>query len=808
MLEQCHTLAFAKEPRQSGWYGKRGSPSARPDHVFSVEKDRNLVVNPMCLDGDPSNPQPPPVLQPTPEPTPQPIPALAPAPESLQSPASNAAAPISVDKASAALSTARARGSTIAERMRRFDKKTDVAKIDTKDDISKVHRQSTDLKRRMNPFMRRDASGNPTNNQSDTASRDPSHQPDKTSAVAHGSRADVHRGPRDHKGPSSSQRAPASEDASSFVLDTSRGDNDASNVRSGYGRRGSTYFEKGINPIPDPVPSAGQIMCPQHGRKLKPKARARPALGGMDKGLNGAYIPSGRRIRHQVESTSPWFILASPLTKTEGTSVSPEPCADCLAEAEIKRREQSPHGPETPAAAQDIENGSLFVHDEQGSTITEPGTPLHEAMNDPSIIGTAEEHQTFNIPGAAVADARPHQIGTLVAADLGDMIDAIIIEHRGALDMVITNLKNGTPGRTEMDQLSNEIASVSDSLRSADTRPRAILDHNQSFSIILDTPLEFLRSRTRSVPDLLDFVESAARELGVDLSRKKDKQPEQIEQPTLQIVPSGDSQSMVSTPMDAGSNISLAPSTIGAASPLNAMTPFATPDNSPAGSPTLKASDGLSQKVVTPPDSTNISPSTVPPAPSIVKQDVKPLESTTTSTNTLPPVPNVAPAIATTEPSIVTQSSALGEMMPVSIQPTSNAGDQPDNASTTSVQTLIPPAAASLPGGFPSTPVTGSQPQLPALEAKSLAQPVQSSTVLLQSTMDGANPRPPSRIPSIKNLARTLTAPRKHLSATPSKAPWSRDTKAEWAAVKPSLVKEREKDMQDHLSAEARKSAS
>lgn len=743
-----------------------------------------MVVHPMCLDGTPSNPQPPP----TPQPTLQPTPASPPAAESPQSLTSNVAAP--VDKPPASNSMMRAKGSTIAERMRRFDSKPDVAKADTKDESLKMHRQSTNLQRRMNPFMRRDASGNPTGNQADTVSRGPSNQPDETSAITHRGRdrANAIRGTRNPKVPSASQRAPIMGDVSSFVLDTSCGDNEASNVRSGYGRRGSKYFEKGINRIPDPIPPAGQIMCPQHGRKLKPKARAGPAVGGLDKGLNGAYIPSGRRLRHQVESTSPWFILAKPLTKTEGTSVSPEPCADCLAEAVIMRREQSDHG--TEKADDDTENASLIVHhDEHGSTITEPGTPLCEAIKGPSIIGTAEEHQTVDLPGAAVADARPHQLGTLVAADLGDMIDAIIIEHRGALDMVITNLKNGIPGRTEIDQLSNEVASVSDSLRSVDTRSRAVLDHNQSFSIILDTPPEFLRSRTKSMPDLLDFVESAARELGVDLSKKQDRQPNHIEKPTIQVVTSGDSRSTVSTPTVGGSNISLAPSSIRAASPVNAMTPFATPHDSPAGSPILRASDGSGQKIVTPPDSTNISPSTVLPSP------------------------NVAPAIAsqavpTIEPPIVTHSSAPEETMPVSIQTSSNAGDQPTNASTTSVQTVLPHAAAALPGGFPSTPVSESQPTLPTMESGSVTQQMPPLTVLPQSAIDVPTLKPPSRIPSIKNLARTLTGPRKHLSANPTKAPWSRDSKAEWAAVKPSLVKEREKDLADHLSTEARKSAS
>jgi len=394
--------------------------------------------------------------------------------------------------------------------------------------------------------------------------------------------------------------------------------------------------------VPSASPPEGQVMCPQHGRRLKPIS-----------------VPSG--------------------------SSTLAPCADCVAEVEIKRREQTDHG----------------------STITEPGTPMQEALPGPSIIGTAGDHQAMHLPGAGVA--RPDQISTLVAADLGDMIDAIIVEHRGALDLVITNLKNRAPGRSEMDQLSKELTSVSEAVRSVDTTgPPAVLDHNQRFSIILDTPPEFLRSRTKSIPDLIEFVESAAQDLGYNLSATQDHEPGRLQQPTIQVVSSEDASTTAVL-----SNARFAV-------PGNFSTPYVTPTDTPVGSPTLRASDGGDQRNMTPADSTNISPSTVPAT--ISPSDPQP--------STLPPT------ISRSEPQL------------------------------------------------------GMQPSL--------------------SSTDVANPAPRSRIPSIKNLAGTLTAPRKHLSATAKtpNAPWTRDSKAEWAAVKPSLVKERQKQQDAHLDGDAVKTAS
>ncbi|KAF2221341.1 hypothetical protein BDZ85DRAFT_265223 [Elsinoe ampelina] len=114
-------------------------------------------------------------------------------------------------------------------------------------------------------------------------------------------------------------------------------------------------------------------------------------------------------------------------------------------------------------------------------------------------------------------------MSSVVSADLGDMIDAIIIEHRGTLNRVITNLRNGAPTMDSFQQISKDLARVSTSMSTMKPERADVLDPERGrYSIILDTPPEFLTSRTKSVPDLIDYIDSAAKDLGVSLPKKED----------------------------------------------------------------------------------------------------------------------------------------------------------------------------------------------------------------------------------------------------------------------------------------------
>lgn len=85
--------------------------------------------------------------------------------------------------------------------------------------------------------------------------------------------------------------------------------------------------------------SRQSVMCLRHGRKLAPRKRDKTTTNGLEKSISGALVPTGRRLRHQVDALSPDTTFAQYLTKQEGTTVSPEICPDCIAEQEILARE-------------------------------------------------------------------------------------------------------------------------------------------------------------------------------------------------------------------------------------------------------------------------------------------------------------------------------------------------------------------------------------------------------------------------------------------------------------------------------------
>jgi hypothetical protein len=277
-----------------------------------------------------------------------------------------------------------------------------------------------------------------------------------------------------------------------------------------YQPRLSTTIEKVA------IPNDEQPMCYRHGRKLKLR-RSIPT--GMDKASSGAYIPTGPMIGQQVDPLSPWAVRRR-LAKTSGTTVSPDICPDCLAEQRILEREieTTTRTPRT-RADQPVKSTS-------SSIFTEPGTPPESDQPSNVIVGTTIDNQTIQIPGATVADLPPDKFGGIVATDLGDMIDAIIVEHSGSLGKVISNIRNGMPDSDWTQKLSRDLAKVSeavatlpeDEVRQAPAFTRNI---NGRRSIILDASPDSLRRRAKTMPELLDLVEAATEEFGMRNSNNR-----------------------------------------------------------------------------------------------------------------------------------------------------------------------------------------------------------------------------------------------------------------------------------------------
>ncbi|KAG9880376.1 hypothetical protein KCU94_g20516, partial [Aureobasidium melanogenum] len=197
-----------------------------------------------------------------------------------------------------------------------------------------------------------------------------------------------------------------------------------------------------------------QPMCYRHGRKLKLR-KSVPA--GMDRAFSGAYIPTGHRIRQQVDPLSPWAV-GTRLAKTSGTTVSPDVCPDCLAEQRIMERETDMYK-QTSSTRVDKPLQSAT-----SSIFTERGTPPEPDQPSNVLVGTTIDNQTVKVPGATISELPPDKFGSIVATDLGDMIDAIIVEHSGSLDKVISNIRNGMPDSDWTQKLSRDLTKVSEAV--------------------------------------------------------------------------------------------------------------------------------------------------------------------------------------------------------------------------------------------------------------------------------------------------------------------------------------------------------
>ncbi|KAF1353375.1 hypothetical protein BDV97DRAFT_366992 [Delphinella strobiligena] len=283
-------------------------------------------------------------------------------------------------------------------------------------------------------------------------------------------------------------------------------------------------------------PARNNVICPRHGRRLHPRKRGlMTTTEGLEKSYSGAYIPIGRQLRHQVDALNPWVMFGKCLAKQEGTTVSPEICPDCIAEQNILDRELAE---ELQATSAGIKYG-ISERDIPGfgSMIAEAGTPTSQRQAK-VLIDPAGDDQTTPLPGAAGVRSSLHDCGSVIAADLGSMLDAIIIEHSGILDKVITNIRNGVLGSERMHKLSQDLAKVSDTVATMPEDqfreiPTFGRDHGRGkHAMILDMDPLLVRQHTQSVPQLLDFIDATARNLGLKLSEAQ----QNVNQDTMQLL--------------------------------------------------------------------------------------------------------------------------------------------------------------------------------------------------------------------------------------------------------------------------------
>ena len=238
--------------------------------------------------------------------------------------------------------------------------------------------------------------------------------------------------------------------------------------------------------------------CFRHGRHHPPTRFARPkkftgTKGMVAKGRNGAYIPIGHTIRRQVEATSPW---ATP-TKQSLTSRADangvhdsDACPDCIQELDIKRRE-------------------LYKNSMQ-SVKMPPSDP--KWIVDPSFEQPADSQSSRNFSNMT-QDSEGEDV--VVTKDLGDGLDAVIVEHHGDLRRVVLNSRHGEPTIDTMQRLSSELARVSHSIAFTGAAPTSVIKHahSKNLPVMLEAISDPKDTKTHSVPELLDMIDQAANEI-------------------------------------------------------------------------------------------------------------------------------------------------------------------------------------------------------------------------------------------------------------------------------------------------------
>ncbi|KAK5166800.1 hypothetical protein LTR04_000249 [Oleoguttula sp. CCFEE 6159] len=382
---------------------------------------------------------------------------------------------------------------------------------------------------RPNPFVRRDSDATPTRSESSTVRSRPS---TISPTLYH---------------PAPKRIVPSLEKAAEqtpYVLDTSRGDNDPEVISSGFGRRQTQAFsarrtsrayERGQGRVHftlsvDRIDSTN--LCEHHRREAGlPKGGAKGTTQVVERNRKGGYELVGPKVRSQVEATSPWAIIAKHSAKRKGTTLSPEICPQCLLEqaapdesivAEESAIQKSRNATQGLGSTRPADDKRRSI---SSSLFTEPSTPQNGAIH-PSLIGVTYDSQPIDLPGAAI-EFPLDKVGTVVAADLGDMLDAIIVEHSGNLGTVITNLQNGVLKAEEVRRLSKELAQASRNFADAPLEDVASLSPQEweerwrSQQPSIDDSLDLLREKTESMPSLLQLVDDAASDFGYDIGQPR-----------------------------------------------------------------------------------------------------------------------------------------------------------------------------------------------------------------------------------------------------------------------------------------------
>ncbi|KAF2172102.1 hypothetical protein M409DRAFT_17344 [Zasmidium cellare ATCC 36951] len=326
--------------------------------------------------------------------------------------------------------------------------------------------------------------------------------------------------------------------------------------------------------------------CVRHGRKSglgKQKPRRHNATKDMfERSRSGAYIPIGVNTLKQMEATSPWAFADSTTRCTELTCLTTEAnkddedaCPDCVAELGIKRREiekavsdwsntafPDPKGvaatpnpqllavpgeafPAVPAALS-VSDRAIRQESWKSTTVEPPDSEsevrsltvspasMHSArsaildLDDPKRAVAPNPKRSrsvrFNSHSQKVEyDADPGLL--IVSRDLGEELDAVILERGGTVEKVITNPRDRNRTPEIIAKIARELAQIASTLSSGNFGNRQSSDDDEPVgrTAVVDRNSDAgggRSSRESSVPELLQLISEASNDLQPGLIRK------------------------------------------------------------------------------------------------------------------------------------------------------------------------------------------------------------------------------------------------------------------------------------------------
>ncbi|KAK3078723.1 hypothetical protein LTS18_006788 [Coniosporium uncinatum] len=285
----------------------------------------------------------------------------------------------------------------------------------------------------------------------------------------------------------------------------------------------------------------------------------------IERGPNGAIILVGPKIRGQNDVTSPYggyadleetvpmlcqacqeeFLRHSQDVNNNALETFMRGFVDALQDTDSpgRKAEMFPSVSPEPVQPRDERKSTTQMSNASSNESTSPRTTdqhdrSHMRTED---LRSASRHSAVPSRAPSIATVGVDSMSGGIATDILQIIDTILDEHRNTINNVIANLQHAEPSLEQIRRLLVELIQVQLAregerfIPPAPTPSRDIREANDRSAPSLDDPPALLRRRTRSVPDLLQLVETAAEELGVQLPESIAKTPESARRPIMSI---------------------------------------------------------------------------------------------------------------------------------------------------------------------------------------------------------------------------------------------------------------------------------